>query len=286
MKVQECITEVMKTVRAVGKDSTNTQQHFNFRGIDAVVNALSPAMREVGLSVRPSGILSITHEPFQSKSGTSGTAVNVIVEYTFTGPDGDELKSVVAAEANDYGDKATPKAMSVAFRTCLLQAFALPTDETDPDAQSYDRGEERFMAGRVQGDFSNARVQGIPPATEKQKQWLDGKIAELDDSERDELLEQWQRRVLPGIMELNATEAAVARDLVIAALEKHNASSLPEQYTDTPMALSNEVPAGGREALNKLQDYSNTGRRGIPQPGFMGRGPNGESPWFEGADNA
>ena len=39
----------------------------------------------------------------------------------------------------DSGDKATAKAMSVAFRTALLQALALPTDEPDPDSQSYER---------------------------------------------------------------------------------------------------------------------------------------------------
>lgn len=39
----------------------------------------------------------------------------------------------------DSGDKATAKAMSVAFRTALLQALCLPTDEIDPDAESYER---------------------------------------------------------------------------------------------------------------------------------------------------
>jgi hypothetical protein len=69
-------------------------------------------------------------------------ACRVLVEYTFTDIKGDSCSSIVAAEANDYGDKATPKAMSVAFRTCLLQAFALPTTETDPDADTYDHGEK------------------------------------------------------------------------------------------------------------------------------------------------
>jgi hypothetical protein len=41
------------------------------------------------------------------------------------------------------GDKAAPKAMSVAFRTALLQALALPTDEPDPDSQSFEREEAK-----------------------------------------------------------------------------------------------------------------------------------------------
>ncbi len=39
----------------------------------------------------------------------------------------------------DGGDKATAKAMSVAFRIALLQALALPTSEPDPDSSSYER---------------------------------------------------------------------------------------------------------------------------------------------------
>jgi hypothetical protein len=45
----------------------------------------------------------------------------------------------VPGEAFDSGDKATAKAMSVAFRIALLQGLSLPTDETDPDAQTYER---------------------------------------------------------------------------------------------------------------------------------------------------
>jgi hypothetical protein len=39
----------------------------------------------------------------------------------------------------DSGDKAAPKAMSVAYRIALLQALNLPTDDADPDSQSYER---------------------------------------------------------------------------------------------------------------------------------------------------
>ena len=65
--------------------------------------------------------------------------VRVKVTYTFIGANGDAIKATVVGEAMDSGDKATAKAMSVAFRTALLQSLALPTDEVDPDASSYER---------------------------------------------------------------------------------------------------------------------------------------------------
>ena len=139
MKVHEAITEVMKSVGAVGKSDKHDFHRFNFRGIDTTLNALSPAFREHGVTVRPSGILSCTYEAFTTSKGAQSMACRLIVEFTISGPEGDEITAVVAGEAADTGDKATPKAMSVAFRTALLQTFALPTQEVDPDAHSYVR---------------------------------------------------------------------------------------------------------------------------------------------------
>ena len=138
MKVHEAVTAVMEDVGAVRKDGRNTQQNFNFRGVDAVVNAVSPAMRKHGLICRPS---KVDHRPSskQLSGGKMATSIDVIVDYTFTGPEGDSFTAQVAAESFDLGDKATAKAMSVAYRTCLLQTFALPTDDNDPDEQTYER---------------------------------------------------------------------------------------------------------------------------------------------------
>src|SRR5690606_40176303 len=54
-------------------------------------------------------------------------------------PAGDTSECVSIGEAMDSGDKATPKAMSVAMRVALLQALCIPTDEPDVDSQSYER---------------------------------------------------------------------------------------------------------------------------------------------------
>lgn len=138
MKVHEAVTAVMEAVGAVRKDGRNNQQNFNFRGVDAVVNAVSPAMRKAGLTCHPS---KVEHRPSgkQLSGGKMATSVDVVVDYTFTGPEGDTFTTQVVAEAFDLGDKATAKAMSVALRTCLLQTFMLPTDDTDPDDDTYEQ---------------------------------------------------------------------------------------------------------------------------------------------------
>jgi hypothetical protein len=73
----------------------------------------------------------------------------VIVKYTFVGPEGDTLTGSAPGEAMDSGDKATAKAMSVAFRTFLLQALSLPTNEPDPDAVVYSRADPTELADAV-----------------------------------------------------------------------------------------------------------------------------------------
>jgi hypothetical protein len=129
----------MKAVGAIAKKDKNTAQGFNFRGIDSVVNAVSPALQKFGVVVVPS----VEEYDYQTvEIGRNRTAmghVRVKVTYTFIGVNGDAIKATVVGEAMDSGDKATAKAMSVAFRTALLQSLSLPTDEADPDATSYER---------------------------------------------------------------------------------------------------------------------------------------------------
>jgi hypothetical protein len=139
LPIAQALSEVMKAVGAIAKKDKNTAQGFNFRGIDSVVNAVSPALQKFGVVVVPS----VEEYDYQTvEIGRNRTAmghVRVKVTYTFIGVNGDAIKATVVGEAMDSGDKATAKAMSVAFRTALLQSLSLPTDEIDPDAHSYER---------------------------------------------------------------------------------------------------------------------------------------------------
>lgn len=138
-EIVKAISKVMEDVGAVRKGDRNTHQNFNFRGIDAVVNAVSPALRKHGIVVSPS-VLDYQYETVSVGNPAKNMAsVRVMVRYTFHASDGTTLEVTVPAESFDSGDKATAKAMSVAFRTALLQTLCLPTDETDPDAQTYER---------------------------------------------------------------------------------------------------------------------------------------------------
>lgn len=143
MKVHEAVMEVMRAVKVVRKEDRNAAQNFNFRGIDAVVSAVGPALREQGVVVFPSVVEHHAETIAVGQRGTQMRSVVLLVDFTFLGPEGDTFTARVPGEAMDSGDKAYSKAMSVAFRTALLQTLSLPTDEKDPDADSYERSPER-----------------------------------------------------------------------------------------------------------------------------------------------
>ena len=139
MEIIKKLSEVMGDVGAVRKGERNQAQGFNFRGIDSVVNAVSPALRKHGVIVVPRLLRQSYETVTVGRNATQMGHARVEVEYTFWADDGSYVSCSVAAESMDSGDKATAKAMSVAFRTALLQTLCVPTDEVDPDHDVFER---------------------------------------------------------------------------------------------------------------------------------------------------
>lgn len=158
-EIYTALAAVMADCDHVAKRDRNEHQRFLFRGIDAVVNAVGPVLRKHGVIVAPN-VEHVTYDSVQTSTGKPATACRVIATYTFYAADGSSIATRVAAEAWDNGDKAAPKAMSVAFRTALLQALALPTDEPDPDSQTYvrDNAPGRGQARQASNAASAAQI--------------------------------------------------------------------------------------------------------------------------------
>lgn len=128
MNIYQAINAVMKDCGAVGKDSRNPQQGYQYRGIDAVMNAINPALTKNKVFVAPE-VLEQTREERQSAKGGLLIYSIVKVKYTFYAEDGSNVSAVVMGEGMDSGDKATNKAMSAAFKYALFQTFCIPTEE-------------------------------------------------------------------------------------------------------------------------------------------------------------
>lgn len=137
--IHVALAAVMADVRSLAKRDRNSHFNFMFRGIDATINALGPAMRTHGVVVLPE-VLDVSYRDVRTSKDKPAREVTVKVRYRFIGPDGTSLDVVTPGESMDEGDKGTAKAMSVAMRIALLQTFALPTDDPDPDASDVQRG--------------------------------------------------------------------------------------------------------------------------------------------------
>ena len=137
-EIYQAIIGVMADIGAIGKDKKNAQQGFKYRGVDDVMNALQPVMVQHGLFVVPE-IIDQKREERQTNRGGNLIYSVCTVRYTFYAKDGSSVQGLVVGEGMDSGDKATNKAMSIAFKYACFQVFCIPTEEMkDPDAEVHE----------------------------------------------------------------------------------------------------------------------------------------------------
>jgi hypothetical protein len=72
-------------------------------------------------------VLDVKREERPSKSGGTIAFVQAKVRYFFVASDGSFVATESIGEGMDSGDKASPKAMSIAQKYAILQMFAIPT---------------------------------------------------------------------------------------------------------------------------------------------------------------
>jgi hypothetical protein len=138
-EIYKKISDVMNDIDAISKNRKNTQgSGYNFRGIDDVYNELHSVLSKHHVFTVPEVLEERTEERV-SKSGGNLIYRILKIKYTFFTEDGSSVTSVVIGEAMDSGDKAANKAMSVAHKYCLLQVFAIPTEEEkDPEVETHE----------------------------------------------------------------------------------------------------------------------------------------------------
>lgn len=166
-KIYAAILGVMKDIGAVSKDKTCKSNFgsYKFRGIDDVMNALHPAMVKNGIFVVPE-VKENIREVVTTKSGTQMNHSICTIRYEFFADDGSCLECTVVGEGMDTGDKATNKAMSVAFKYACFQTFCIPTEDMDdPDAERPEEIVDKAHTGKKQekpADKSKQQQAGKP----------------------------------------------------------------------------------------------------------------------------
>lgn len=131
-KIHGAIIEIMRAVGPIAKSQRNTQQSFDYRGIDMVYNAVHPHFAEHGV-YSTSEVVKAEHREGEKNNKTFLHAI-LHMRFTFWAADGSHVSTEVVGEGQDYsGDKASNKAMSIADKYAILQLLKIPTAAVDPD---------------------------------------------------------------------------------------------------------------------------------------------------------
>ena len=166
-KIYEAICGVMEDVGAVKKTDRNDFDKYMYRGIDAVMNALQPAMIKHHVFVTPE-VIDQRREDRQSRKGEPLIYSVTTVKYTFYTDDGSSVSALVIGEAMDRGDKSMNKAMSAAFKYACFQTFCIPTEEMiDSEKDSHELAQNE--AGQ---ELTKEEGSQVPMASEKQINFL------------------------------------------------------------------------------------------------------------------
>ncbi len=143
--IYERMTAILAELPPIGKTQKNTQQNFMFRGQDDMLNALNPLLAKHGVFIIPDVLERRTDHRTTAK-GSIMFEVDLLIRFTAYGAAGDSVSGSAWGEGTDMGDKATSKAMTMAFKYWITQAFAISTAEApDPDR---DTPQESSSRGR------------------------------------------------------------------------------------------------------------------------------------------
>lgn len=156
-KIYEAIPAIMDEIGHIGKDRRNQQQGFMFRGIDQVMNTMKPLLAKHGVFVVPE-VMDRQREERTTKSGSNLIYSILTVRYHFCASDGSEVVATTVGEGMDSADKASNKAMAIAFKYACFQVFCIPTEEIakdDPDNYSQEES--------VRADLKNI-LEAVPLA--------------------------------------------------------------------------------------------------------------------------
>lgn len=212
--IYAAMAAVMAEMNAIGKDKRCQQgASFNYRGIDDVYNAINPLLGKHKIFVLPSAEERHS-ESRTTRNGASMEVVTVRMRYAFCHADGSRVECCTIGEAMDSGDKATNKAMAIAHKYAILQAFCIPTEDMpDPDAEAHELSPRK----QTQQQREAAKASNPDPMTAAQSKMLMAYLSKRHGDSRQAYLDELSGffgREIKSSRELTKTDVSEFLDAV------------------------------------------------------------------------
>lgn len=139
-------------VHGIPKSRVNEVDGYKYRSIDDLLDALAPLLAKHRLCILPR----VQERAVAERFGLGeGLLLHVALRVAFTLTSVDDATSHVVesyGEALDAGDKATAKAMSMAYKSAMIQTFCIPIAAgEDPDRTTHRLRKDIHAAEPVQG---------------------------------------------------------------------------------------------------------------------------------------
>lgn len=257
---------VLADVPAVGKNSSAPANMggYAFRGIEDVLAALKPAMARHGVFCIPDVIERLaTERPLGS--GKVMFVVDLCIRWTFYGPLGDTLTSTCWGQGTDMGDKATQKAMTSAFKSMLMQTFAI--GDSASDSERHDVPETQGHATTDDDDERWFRENGWKGRDEHHG-WKASRIQALkneakDNPEGQPAIKKWLKENGLDMSGFVVKALADRFDAFMAALPAEKPAEAP-QKSETAYGRTHPTSDAGRTCDGCEQAISANGDCGCP----------------------
>lgn len=168
--IMATVWQLMEEVQSIAKGGQAPAEAggYRFRSLEDVLAKIGPAARKYGIAVQSS----IVHSEYHTKATDrhTWTWCRLRVRYAFTSLiDGSEFVFESAGEGRDNTDKATSKAMSMALKYGLGQAFLIDLGEPDPDGEKPMDTPQGDVPPREQQRRAQAEASKVPQQREHEQ---------------------------------------------------------------------------------------------------------------------
>jgi hypothetical protein len=203
------------------------------------MNELQPVLSKHGIFIVPE-VIEHTREERQAKSGRNLNYSIQRIAFHFTADDGSKVTAVVVGEGMDSGDKASNKALAIAFKYACLQVFCIPTEDLkDPDGDTPPSSTPK----RQEPPNPAAKGQGPSPELVAKRKELGKQLVEIiitkNPDELDYFTDQEKQSVKDILKKTGSHPQGIA--IVEGLIKKWEEELKKRQAEFTPMPF--DVPA-------------------------------------------